>query len=124
MDAAVAAHGPQAAALYSQGRQATAPSARRFQCTDGGVEGRRGDRRKLEIDRRQLPRYADFPLDKYIQKLRATKTSDPAISMNPPHNSSSAVGEYLIITKPKVLLVIDSIITILVVFISLFSIVS
>jgi tRNA A-37 threonylcarbamoyl transferase component Bud32 len=69
VDAAVSTHGPQAIELYAQGRQATAKVLADF---DARMAESKDDVeiKKLQIDRRQLYRYAEFPLDKYVQAVR------------------------------------------------------
>ncbi len=69
LDAAVSAHGPLAVQIYGQGRQATKAVLGDF---DVRVAESKDDVeiKRIEIDRRQLSHYADFPLDEYIKQLR------------------------------------------------------
>ena len=68
LDAAIAAHGPQAVDLYTQGRQATAAVLADF---DARMADSKDETEvsKLKVDRKQLSKYADFPLDKYIRQV-------------------------------------------------------
>jgi hypothetical protein len=68
LDAAIAAHGQQASELYAQGQRATAAvladfDARMAEAKDETVVS------KLKVDRKQVTKYADFPLDKYIRQV-------------------------------------------------------
>jgi hypothetical protein len=68
LDAAVAAHGAQAVELYGKGRQATASVLADFdrqmaEATDEALST------KLKYDRKQLSKYVDFPLNKYVQQV-------------------------------------------------------
>ena len=69
LDAAVFAHGQQAVQFYDQGRQATKAVLADF---DARIAASKDDVeiKRIEIDRRQLPHYGDFPLDKYMQQVR------------------------------------------------------
>jgi serine/threonine-protein kinase len=68
LDAAVAAHGPQALELYTQGRQSTAAVLADF---DAKMAESKDETEvsKLKVDRKQLSKYADFPLDKYVRQV-------------------------------------------------------
>jgi hypothetical protein len=68
LDAAVAVHGPQAVELYTQGRQATAAVLADFDAKMAESKDET-DISKLKVDRKQLSKYADFPLDKYIRQV-------------------------------------------------------
>ena len=68
LDAAIAAHGPQAVELYDQGRRATAAVLADF---DARMADSKDETEvsKLKVDRKQLSKYAEFPLDKYIRQV-------------------------------------------------------
>jgi serine/threonine-protein kinase len=68
LDTAIAAHGPEATELYAQGRQATAGVLADF---DARMADSKDETEvsKLKVDRKQLSKYADFPLDKYIRQI-------------------------------------------------------
>jgi serine/threonine-protein kinase len=68
LDSAVAAHGQQATELFNQGRQATASVLAEF---DAKMADSKDETEvsKLKVDRKQLSKYADFPLDKYIRQV-------------------------------------------------------
>jgi serine/threonine-protein kinase len=68
LDAAIAAHGRQAERLYTEGRQATAGVLADF---DARMADSKDETEvsKLKIDRKQLSKYADFPMDRYIHQV-------------------------------------------------------
>jgi serine/threonine-protein kinase len=70
LDAAVAARGPQAAALYAKGRQHSAGILDDF---DKKIEQSADDAEKgtLAINRKQLANYADFPINAYKEQVLA-----------------------------------------------------
>jgi eukaryotic-like serine/threonine-protein kinase len=68
LDAAVAAHGPAAKELYEQGRKASLAVLADF---DARMAESKNETEisKLKVDRKQLSKYADFPLDQYIRQV-------------------------------------------------------
>ena len=70
LDTAVVAHGQQAADLYAKGRQTSAAVLADYDKRAAETSDE-AETKKIEIDRRQLFRYADFPLNEYIRQLLA-----------------------------------------------------
>ena len=68
LDAAVAVQSPEVSKLYAEGRQATAAVLADF---DARMADSKDETEvsKLKVDRKQLSKYADFPLDKYIRQV-------------------------------------------------------
>ncbi len=68
LDAAIGTHGSQAADLYARGRKASEAvwadfNARTAESKDDAEIS------KLKVDRKQLTKYVDFPLDGYIRQV-------------------------------------------------------
>lgn len=71
LDAAVSAHGDAAVRFYEQGRSSTQSKARAFdqQINDANLD--EATRKRLKIERRQLPNYVSFPYDGIAQQILA-----------------------------------------------------
>lgn len=69
LDAAVTVHGQRAGQLYNQGRRASKAVLADF---DARIAAAKDDTesQRIQIDRKQLPHYADFPLERYMQLVR------------------------------------------------------
>jgi serine/threonine-protein kinase len=64
LDAAVAAHGPEALELYQKGRQKSEGIAADFDRRIA-AESDEATQKKLAVDRRQMSQYLDFPITRY-----------------------------------------------------------
>ena len=68
LDAAVAAHGPDAEQLYRQGRNQSRDVVQRFDALIGEAKSD-ATASKLRVQRRQLVHYASFPFDQSAQRI-------------------------------------------------------
>ena len=55
--------------IYDQGRQASKAVLADFDVRAAAAKDDT-ESQLIQVDRRQLPHYADFPLDKYMQQVR------------------------------------------------------
>ena len=68
LDAAVAAHGKTAVSLYEQGRKVSKDIVNDFEAKIANSSDET-EISKIKIDRKQLFRYADFPLERYMRQV-------------------------------------------------------